>query len=48
MKLIIGLRPGLSDAMRASVRKVESWTRAEVRVHFRTLENVRTRRCDLG
>ena len=42
--VIIGLRPGLSEEMRASVRKVESWTRAEVRVHFGMLEHVRARR----
>jgi hypothetical protein len=42
--VIIGLRPGLSEEMRASVRKVESWTRAELKVHFRLLENVRERR----
>jgi len=33
--VIMGLRPGLSEETRASVRKVESWTRAEVKVHFR-------------
>jgi hypothetical protein len=42
--VIIGLRPGLSEEMRASVRKVESWTRSELKVHFRMLEHVRARR----
>jgi hypothetical protein len=41
--IVLGMRPGLSAAMREVVRGLESSTRAEVRVHIRVLERFRER-----
>jgi hypothetical protein len=39
--IVLGMRPGLSAAMREAVRRLEGSTRAEVRVHIRVLERFR-------
>jgi hypothetical protein len=39
--IVLGMNPGVSAEMREAVHKMESWTRAEVKVHSRLLEHFR-------
>jgi hypothetical protein len=39
--IVLGMNPGVSGETREAVRKMETWTRAEVRVHIRVLERFR-------
>jgi hypothetical protein len=39
--IVLGMRPGLSAEMREVVRRLETSTRAEVRVHIRVLGRFR-------
>jgi hypothetical protein len=41
--IVLGMNPGVSAETRAAVQKMESWTRAEVKVHSRLLEHFRWR-----
>jgi hypothetical protein len=41
--IVLGMNPGVSGEMREAVHKMETWTRAEVRVHIRVLERFRER-----
>jgi hypothetical protein len=41
--IVLGMNPGVSAETREAVRKTESWTRAEVKVHARLLEHFRAR-----
>ena len=41
--IVLGMNPGVSGETREAVRKMETWTRAEVRVHIRVLERFRER-----
>jgi hypothetical protein len=42
--IVLGMNPGVSEATRQAVHKMESWTRAEVKVHRRLLENFQAQR----
>jgi hypothetical protein len=41
--IVLGMNPGVSAEMREAVRKMESWTRAEVKAHRRLLEHFQAR-----
>jgi hypothetical protein len=41
--IVLGMNPGVSEETREAVHKMESWTRAEVKVHSRLLEHFRAR-----
>jgi hypothetical protein len=43
--IVLGMNPGVSAEMREAVHKAESWTRAEVKVHRRLLEDFQARQC---
>jgi hypothetical protein len=42
--IVLGMNPGVSGETREAVHKMETWTRAEVRVHVRVLERFREQR----
>jgi hypothetical protein len=41
--IVLGMNPGVSAETRDAVRKIESWTRAEVKVHSQLLEHFQAR-----
>jgi hypothetical protein len=42
--IVLGMKPGVSAETREALHKVESWTRSEVKVHRRLLEDFRARK----
>jgi hypothetical protein len=39
--VVLGMKPSVSEETRQRLREAESWTREQVRLHFRTLERFR-------